>query len=323
MTLLDTLHHAVFMPQIWMISIISICLWIYVHKPRYNLPPRPYSYPVIGNLLQVYKHRHHLYTWLQDISREYGAVFRLSLGFEDAVFLNDITSVQQAMAGSDIAGRPRRPLFDTISDGGFDVIISDGSEPKWKAFKKLLITAMKKFTSSRYYELRVNESVQDTMNRLEEYAERGIAFDPEDECRQFGISLLSNMCFQKRYKLNDAEFTYLHLTATEIVGDTFEKQFTLSDIVPLVKYLPFDLPDIKKLKIAIEKFNEIMNRLASMSKQRQQNNGEIEDLCGFILKVREEDENENDMREITDRDLIHLFIDLFGAGGETIQTSIR
>jgi hypothetical protein len=63
---------------------------------RYNLPPRPWAWPIVGNLLQL-RGGNGLYYKLLEFRQAYGDVFRLKLGIYDFFFVFGHQNVQEIL----------------------------------------------------------------------------------------------------------------------------------------------------------------------------------------------------------------------------------
>ena len=74
---------------------------------------------------------------------------------------------------------------------------------------------------------------------------------------------LNNFCFrQHRYEFDDPDFIKIKNVFDEAT-EKFADGFTVSDIFPILTYLPFDLPDVRKIKdlfgVIIDMLREQMN----------------------------------------------------------------
>lgn len=290
----------------------------------YNLPPRPRGYPIIGNMIEMVKHQADFNQWCKELAKEYGPIYRLTFLFKDTVIVNNAEYAQKAMVdtGTNLAGRLQVPTIAAFSDNYSDITMADADQPSWKARRKLLATAVKNFTVGRAYERRVEEALYVLMNHLDNYAEKKESFDPEDYCKLFTYNHIANMCFKKTYEFDDPEFLYLR-TSFDDVSEVFSNFLHESDILPFVTpLLPFDLPDVKKIKRLKGNLIEFIKREVTNKKENYDDTC-IEDLTTYVLKLREETKNEEGMADVTDLHILHLIANIFAAGVDTTQMQLR
>ena len=112
-----------------------------------NLLPGPFSFPVIGNA-HIMASDSKL-AKLVKLEKQYGEVFRLSLGSQLAIIATG-KAIKEAFVtkAADFAGRPSLYSVEIFSHGGKakNVAIEDYF-PRWRLLRKILLSALKMYTT--------------------------------------------------------------------------------------------------------------------------------------------------------------------------------
>ncbi|XP_063431259.1 steroid 17-alpha-hydroxylase/17,20 lyase-like isoform X3 [Mytilus trossulus] len=120
--------------------VLLVLLVVYMYKLRqglkYNLPPGPFCWPLIGNyeVIQA-KFLHEIFV---KYAKKYGPVFTVSLGPYQTVVLNDINSVTEALVRSkaDFANRPSIHSVHMFTEESKDIAFANYT-PTWKLHRKI------------------------------------------------------------------------------------------------------------------------------------------------------------------------------------------
>jgi len=117
------------------VFLISLKLLFQTRKFR-NLPPGPFSYPIVGNLLQLQQPFHRTFTHL---SQKYGKVFSLWFGSRLVVVSSSQSVVQECFTKHDIAlaNRPHFLLGKHISYNNSTILHSCYGE-HWRHLRRIL-----------------------------------------------------------------------------------------------------------------------------------------------------------------------------------------
>lgn len=102
------------------------CVIHFLSKPK-NLPPGPISFPIIGNVPQVFGQMPHVA--MTKIARTYGKIFSLDLPGMRCVVINSADIARQALLSKkdDFSGRPNLYVTHASTRGGKDIIFGDFS----------------------------------------------------------------------------------------------------------------------------------------------------------------------------------------------------
>ncbi|KAL9323778.1 hypothetical protein ACSQ67_008635 [Phaseolus vulgaris] len=120
---------------IFVLFLFSLKLFFPTRKFR-NLPPGPFSYPIVGNLLQLQQPFHRTFTQL---SQKYGKVFSLWFGPRLVVVASSQSVVQECFTKNDIvlANRPHFLLGKHISYNNSTILHSCYGE-HWRHLRRIL-----------------------------------------------------------------------------------------------------------------------------------------------------------------------------------------
>uniref|UniRef100_A0A3B1IJJ6 Cytochrome P450 1A n=1 Tax=Astyanax mexicanus TaxID=7994 RepID=A0A3B1IJJ6_ASTMX len=291
-----------------------------------NLPPGPRAWPVVGNLFQMGEQLHLSLTHLGAV---YGDVFRVKMGSLEVVVLSGLSTIRQALVrqGEAFAGRPELFTFTAVSDGN-SMTFSEKYGEAWTLHKKICKNALRTFSqakarnssSSCLLEERITEEVLEMVEVLREQGEK-VGDEGLDPTALLAISVANvacALCFGKRYSHNDEQF----LTIVNINNEVLKifASGNLADFFPVFRYLPS--PSLRKVVQYIHRMNcfmedHIKEHLLSFDKNC------IRDITDALIELCEDRQEDRDKAMLTDSQIIHTVIDIFGAGFDTIITGLQ
>lgn len=90
---------------IGVVGLFLVC-WFFNRK-RYNLPPGPKTFPIIGNLPQIIRAKEFIRR-IMEFRKIYGAIFKISIGRTIAIFVSDLDIIKEGLItkGELVNGRP-------------------------------------------------------------------------------------------------------------------------------------------------------------------------------------------------------------------------
>ncbi|KAL2253997.1 cytochrome P450 71A9-like [Sesamum indicum] len=118
---------------------IILILYVQKHKPKHarNLrPPGPPGLPFIGNFHQFDAKYPHIY--LQSLSKQYGPILSMKLGFRPVVVISSANVVKEIMKSHDLAfsGRPTLVGMQRMSYNGLDIALTSYND-RWREMRKV------------------------------------------------------------------------------------------------------------------------------------------------------------------------------------------
>lgn len=102
-----------------------------------NLPPGPFSIPILGNWLQVGNDLNH--RLLASLSQTYGPVFLLKLGSKNLAVVSDPELATQVLhtQGVEFGSRPRNVVFDIFTGNGQDMVFTVYGD-HWRKMRRIM-----------------------------------------------------------------------------------------------------------------------------------------------------------------------------------------
>ncbi|KAL8578211.1 hypothetical protein ACOMHN_040972 [Nucella lapillus] len=288
-------------------------------KKRYRLPPGPFAWPLIGNLLWMNSKEEQFFATLARWSREkYGPVISIYIGPMLCVMLNDLDSITDALThkGADYAGRPHLHSVEMLTEGSRDIAFTDYS-PAWKLHRKIALKAIRHYMTGPHLEKIVHEVMAKVADKMA--AEPG-PFDPHPHTANLLFHIMNCICFGEVRPIDDP--TLLHMV------DLFDKRNSeigngfFEDIFPLLKYCP-----TRRFRRVMSYFQEFFDYLEEHIQKHRENfsPGETRDVTDSILMAQREvaqEESSEVMAMFTDVHVRQTLSDLFGAGVDTSRFTL-
>ena len=284
----------------------------------YNLPPGPFSLPIVGNA-HVMAADSRLADFME-MEKQYGQVIRLNIGKQLAIMVSG-EAIKEAFVTKavDFAGRPSLHSTEIFAFGGkaYSVATVDYS-PCWKLLRKISIVAYEMYTNDvRKQAAVINEEFDRLLQIIQ--SRNG---QPHGIANDLLLALTNVFCvmmFGSRYELDDPELTRLAEIESGIFN-LFTEGF-LVDVLPWLKCFPFN--SIQTLKELIEDRDKILGRIhrEHVKANRVQN---PRDLTDALLKAKKESEEEDSANEgmVTDQNVIMLMNEIFIASVVNIANTL-
>nr|XP_034366564.1 cytochrome P450 2C54 isoform X2 [Arvicanthis niloticus] len=177
-----------------------------------KLPPGPTPLPIIGNFLQIdVKDIQKSFT---NLSKVYGPVYTLYLGWKPTVVLHGYEAVKEALVdhGEEFAGRGRFPAFDKAANG-MGIVFSNGN--RWKDTRRFSLMTLRNLgMGKRSIEDRVKEEAQCLVEELRKT--NGSPCDPTFILGCAPCNVICSIIFQDRFDYKDQNFLNLMEKLNEI-----------------------------------------------------------------------------------------------------------
>ncbi|XP_068461030.1 cytochrome P450 1D1 [Clinocottus analis] len=298
---------------------------------KYPSPPGPMAWPLVGNLLQMGDQIH---LSLTSLRLQYGDVFKMHLGSLTVVVLSGYTTIRQALVrqGDAFAGRPDLFTFSAVANGT-SMTFSEKYGPAWMLHKKLCKNALRSFSQAAprgsgatcLLEEHICAEAAEMVAVMREQAvakgEMGNdmkGIDPVMLLVTSVANVVCALCFGKRYDYNDKEF----LTIVHINNEVLRifAAGNLADFFPVFRYFPS--PSMRKMVQHIHRMNEFMERSIEEHINTFDKNC-IRDITDALIALCEDKEENKDMSVLSDSQIIHTVIDIFGAGFDTIIAGLE
>ncbi|MBA0820280.1 hypothetical protein Gohar_025486 [Gossypium harknessii] len=148
-----------------MILLFSLLIWLKLAKRKtLNLPPSPPRLPIIGNIHQLGKLPHRS---LRDLSRKYGSLLLLQLGYNPTVVVSSADIVREIVKNHDIvfSNRPRTTAVDILFYGCKDMAFAPYGE-YWRQVKKISVVELFSHRRVHSFQFVRDEEVELLINKI-------------------------------------------------------------------------------------------------------------------------------------------------------------
>ncbi|GIX83792.1 cytochrome P450 18a1 [Caerostris darwini] len=287
---------------------------ILIKKARSNYPPGPAGLPLVGYLPFLSENVHMDFI---ELGKKYGDVFSVSLGTNSIVVLHGAEAIKEAFNKQEFLGRPEigsLQLLDPISP------FFSADFQAWKEQRKFVVQSMKHLGLGK---TKIEDDVMDEVNHFIEVLKSHDG-KPMDVKEPLSPSMSNNICalvFGKRYEYDDKDRQFLDSSLEDI--NEFISQISLDIFFPWISYIPFyyKLLKVEKAVIAANNIKNFFKKEVDAHLKRLDPEHIQDFVDRYILEI-ESVKKENSNSTFSYDMLVSNVMDLFGAGSETVRTSI-
>nr|XP_002740214.1 PREDICTED: steroid 17-alpha-hydroxylase/17,20 lyase-like [Saccoglossus kowalevskii] len=277
-------------------------------------PDGPVSLPFIGNKLQLGKDPHQK---LREMSKKYGKIVSVKFGDKEAVVLNSMELLREAMVqkGQDFNGRPPLRLYEELaskSNKGLRL----AEEPYWRVSRKIADLALK-IVGHEKWEKIIEDEAKTLIATLKDVEER--RFDPAPDIDFAVTNVMCTALFSTRYKRDDKEFLMLYQNQ-RVINENIWKN-SPQDYFSFIKHLP-DSDKTTDFRLAVAARDAFFHRKLMEHKSTFQHD-RIRDVTDALIKARMEMQAEIPDINISDEYLELLIWDLFDGACATTSAVLK
>ncbi|XP_024993052.1 geraniol 8-hydroxylase-like [Cynara cardunculus var. scolymus] len=286
-----------------------------------RLPPGPYPFPIIGNLLQVGNKPHHS---LAILSKRYGPFMSLMLGSKTTIVISSPDMAKEFFHTNDqsFSGRFITEAIRSVDHHKFSLVWSPGGD-QLRRLRRITKEYMFSVRCLDDSELRRREKVRELLDHVNQCSVEARAVNIGSTTFTTILNILSTFIFSldsSQYdSVSSQEFKDNVWALMEYAG-----MVNLADFFPILK--PFDPQGIvrrgsvhlKKLLTIFDKLidQRIQTRLSSSSNDGISSTKN--DVLDLLLNLKQKDES-----EFSQIGLGHLFLDLFVAGTHSTSSTVE
>ncbi|NXW89272.1 CP1B1 protein, partial [Alopecoenas beccarii] len=280
-------------------------------------PPGPFSWPVVGNALQLGHLPHLVFVGL---AHRYGPVFQLRLGQRRVVVLNSEAAIRRALlgSGSRFAGRPDFPSFGLVS-GGHSVAFG-GYSARWRARQRLAHAALRARGAAAQLERHVVAEARELVRLFLRRSHGGGYFEPSPLLVVANANVLCALCFGRRYGHGDGEFARL-LGRNERFGQAVGAG-SVVDVLPWL--LRFPNP-VRRVFRDFQALNRELHGFvcAKVAEHRRTFDPRaLRDVSDVMIAAVERGDGDGPPAGLGPEDVEGAMTDIFGAGQDTTATAL-
>ncbi|AES98823.1 putative premnaspirodiene oxygenase [Medicago truncatula] len=277
-----------------------------------NLPPGPWTLPIIGNMHQLISNSlpHQCFKNLADT---YGPLMHLKLGEVSYLIVSSPSMAKEIMKTHDLnfCDRPNLLLSTIFSYNAIDIIFSPYGE-HWRQLRKICVLQLlsaKRVQSFRYIR---EEEVSNLVKSIS--ASEGSIVNLSHKIFLMTSGITTRAAFGKRSKHQEAFKSAIKEIAS-LLGE-----FCIADVYPSVKMFQW----VSRAKTKVEKLHKeidmILQDIIVDHKNIHKEESKDEDLVDTLLKIQQE--NDHSHNPLTDNNMKAIILDMFGAGTETSSGAV-
>ncbi|XP_071717879.1 cytochrome P450 76T24-like [Rutidosis leptorrhynchoides] len=290
------------------------------HNSR--LPPGPYPFPIIGNLLKLGHNPHHS---LASLSKRYGPLMSLKLGSKTTIVVSSPDIAKEFFQTHDqsFSSRSVPEAARVVDHHKFSLVWLPAGD-QWRRLRRITKEYMFSVQCLDASELLRKEKVTELIDHVDQCCKKGKAVNVGAAAFTTILNIFSNFIFSTDFARHDSvssqDFKDTVWALMEVGGKP-----NVVDYFPILK--PFDPQRLlgwvyvcgkKLLNIFDEIIDQRLERRSNISLLYDGVSSTKNDVLESLLNLNLKDESEfsrNDMR--------HLILDLFMAGTDTISSTVE
>ncbi|XP_064633681.1 cytochrome P450 2F3-like [Lineus longissimus] len=292
----------------------------FLRLPAGTLPVGPKGWPVIGYLQGVGAH---IYLHYTELAKQYQSdVVSFTLASRLFVVLNSYDAIKQAFLkqGDVFSGRPESIHKNFIAKGN-GLISSEGS--KWKAQRKFSLTVLRGFGMGKNG---MEEKILDEIGHfLQEVEHRqGAPFDIRDLLSASVSNVISCVVFGHRFKYDDKAFVDLLSRFDENMK--YGGALNPVNILPALRHLPGDRWHFHLMLHNVRRVQKFVQTEIDQHRETFEEGNQRDFIDIYLEELKQSKERaaeSGNESEFNDEQLKQNILDLFFAGSETTNTTLR
>jgi hypothetical protein len=163
-----------------------------------RLPPGPWPWPVVGNLLQLCQGGKNLHKTFASLAQQYGPIVYLRLGSVHTVVVSSPVMAKEFLKTHDqeFQYRPKPTLAAEILMGNKGMVTTGG--PLSRHLRRICLTELFATKQLQSFESMRTKEINNTINDIHMESEEGKVVDIKSRLSSLGINILTHMMFRKR-----------------------------------------------------------------------------------------------------------------------------
>ncbi|ESO88637.1 hypothetical protein LOTGIDRAFT_125746 [Lottia gigantea] len=222
-------------------------------REKPGIPPGPSFLPILGNILDLGRHRRQKHLYFSELKEKYGPVFRLYLGSKLMIVLNDVDAVDEAFVKQKdiLSKRPSELLWgvkQSITDGA-GVIWANDSE--WRSHRRMAIQTLRDLGVGK---LAIEERIQEEAEFLMDTFKNNEPLDIGEILIKATTNIISIVVFGSRWEYNDPEMKKI----VGVMESAFQSEGSFSPIheFSALRFLPILSKKFTVLQKSIQRIKE-------------------------------------------------------------------
>uniref|UniRef100_A0A0D9VHC9 Cytochrome P450 n=1 Tax=Leersia perrieri TaxID=77586 RepID=A0A0D9VHC9_9ORYZ len=284
-------------------------------KPRLNLPPGPWTLPLIGSI-------HHLassdsvHRVLRRLAREHGPLMQLWFGEVPTLIVSSPEAAQEILKNHDLTFADRHLTSTTaaFSFGGNDVVFGAYGE-RWRQLRKLLTQELLTAARVRSFRRIREEEVARLVRGIAASADGATAVNLSEMVANMINDTVVRCSVGSRCRHSGEYLAALRAMARQTSGLSIADLFPSSKLASAVAIAP-------RMAVANRgKMERIIGQIIQERREQMESGNETESKCSLdvLLKIQKEG---GTPIAVTNEVIVVLLMDMFAGGSDTSSTTL-
>jgi len=255
--------------------------WSFNNSP--NLPPGPWTLPLIGNLHNIINNPlpHHFFKSLAD---KYGPLMYLKLGEVPYVIVSSPEMAKEFLKTNDITfcDRPNLLMFTIFSYNATDVAFAAYGE-HWRQLRKICVVELLSAKRVESFKTIREEEVSDLVKSISESEGSVVNLSQKILSMTYGIT--ARVAIGKKIR-HQQVFISAIKELVSLLG-----VFCIADLYPSIKMFQRVSKDKTKIEKLHRETDIILQDIIDDHKSNHREASKVEDLVDVLVKIQEENEH--------------------------------
>ncbi|TYH51129.1 hypothetical protein ES332_D10G253100v1 [Gossypium tomentosum] len=299
-----------------LILLLSLLIWLKLAKRKtLNLPPSPPKLPLTGNIHQLGKLPHRS---LWDLSRKYGSLLLLQLGYNPTVVVSSPDMVREIVENHDIvfANRPRTTAVDILFYGCKDMVFTPYGE-YWRQVKKIGVVELFSHQRVHSFQFVRDEEVELLINKIRSACLKGESINLTDMLMFVSSNIVSRCILSHKNEEEDGCSKFGELAKRLLILFTSS---CIGDMFPYLRWVDVLTGYIPSMKAVSTELDAFLDQVIEEHKAFESNDqvSNKKDFVSIIMQLQKDGMYEMDL---THDNIKAILLDMFVGGTDTSTTT--
>lgn len=304
-------------PFVYVLIFIPVLVLILLNKhkatknPSTPRPPGPRALPIIGNLHNLDSSNLHFQLW--QLSKTYGSLFSLQLGFKHAIVISSPKLAKEVLKDHDLDVCSRPPSLGQLklSYNGLEMIFSPYND-YWREIRKICVIHF--FSSKRistFSQVRKSE-VERMICMITCHVCSSKVTNLSEVLMSVSSAIICRVAFGRKYDEEGAERSKFHGLLNE--SQAMFLSFFVSDYIPFLGWVDKLTGLIGRLEKTFKGLDGFFQEVVDEHLHRVKQNEEEDDIVDVLLELKRQGRLSI---ELTNDEIKGVILDILVAGTDT------